>query len=64
MKTVNVTLNKHENGSVMKKLESCSTYKVSVRCALVKAPWSDWGQEQTAHTDLNGKTQSEPGSGI
>lgn len=40
----------------MKKMESCSTYRVSVRCALVKAPWSNWSQEKTVQTELNGKT--------
>ncbi|KAG7239712.1 hypothetical protein INR49_028648 [Caranx melampygus] len=52
-RVVNRTLNTCESGRVMEKLESCTTYKVSVRCALVGAPWSDWSQEETAQTDIN-----------
>ncbi|GLD49584.1 interleukin-31 receptor subunit alpha-like protein [Lates japonicus] len=34
-------------------VESCSTYKITVRCALNNAPWSDWSQEKTVLTKLN-----------
>ncbi|CAJ1078248.1 interleukin-31 receptor subunit alpha-like [Xyrichtys novacula] len=34
-------------------LESCSVYEVTVRCALVGAPWSNWSLEKTALTRWN-----------
>ncbi|XP_074471621.1 interleukin-6 receptor subunit beta-like isoform X1 [Sebastes fasciatus] len=35
------------------KFESCSNYSFSVRCALIKAPWSDWSHKTTVLTQLN-----------
>ncbi|XP_056261264.1 interleukin-6 receptor subunit beta-like [Seriola aureovittata] len=52
-KVVNKTLNSMYKVELIEKMESCCTYKVSVRCALVKAPWSDWSQEKTVLTKLN-----------
>ncbi|KAF1376788.1 hypothetical protein PFLUV_G00215080 [Perca fluviatilis] len=50
----NKNLTKHEHGKVtIEKVESCSNYTFSVRCALDKAPWSDWSQEKVLTTKLN-----------
>ncbi|XP_076011052.1 interleukin-6 receptor subunit beta-like isoform X2 [Genypterus blacodes] len=52
----NQVLNTSHQGSrkvMIDKLGSCMKYTVSARCALGKAPWSDWSQEQTVLTDLN-----------
>lgn len=38
---------------IIEKLEPCTNYKISVRCALDHAPWSDWSQEKTVLTKLN-----------
>ncbi|XP_070705998.1 interleukin-31 receptor subunit alpha-like [Pempheris klunzingeri] len=51
---LNKTLNPHEQGNVtIEKVESCSNYRFAVRCALDKAPWSDWSLEKTVLTRLN-----------
>uniref|UniRef100_A0A3Q3KDE1 Fibronectin type-III domain-containing protein n=1 Tax=Monopterus albus TaxID=43700 RepID=A0A3Q3KDE1_MONAL len=34
-------------------VESCTHYNILVRCALDKAPWSDWSRETTVLTKLN-----------
>uniref|UniRef100_A0A665WPU6 Fibronectin type-III domain-containing protein n=1 Tax=Echeneis naucrates TaxID=173247 RepID=A0A665WPU6_ECHNA len=52
-KVVNKTLRLNENGNITEQLESCTYYKVSARCALDKAPWSDWSQEKIVLTKLN-----------
>ncbi|XP_063758244.1 interleukin-31 receptor subunit alpha-like isoform X2 [Eleginops maclovinus] len=47
-------LEKQENGNMtIEQVESCSNYTVSVRCALLEAPWSDWSKEKTVLTKLN-----------
>ncbi|XP_029965355.1 interleukin-31 receptor subunit alpha-like [Salarias fasciatus] len=38
---------------IEEKLESCTEYRVSVRCGLGEAPWSDWSREKTVLTKLN-----------
>ncbi|XP_035851389.1 interleukin-6 receptor subunit beta-like isoform X2 [Sander lucioperca] len=51
---LNETLNGNEHGKVtIEKVESCSNYTFSVRCALDKAPWSDWSQKIVLTTKLN-----------
>ncbi|XP_034756466.1 interleukin-31 receptor subunit alpha-like [Etheostoma cragini] len=51
---LNKTLKEHENGWLtIEKVESCSNYTFSVRCALDKAPWSDWSQKIVWTTELN-----------
>lgn len=51
---INKTVEKHSSGTVtITKVESCSNYTFSVRCALPKAPWSDWSKEKTVLTKLN-----------
>lgn len=51
---LNKTLNPKDIGNIIiKKVESCTYYKISVRCALDQAPWSDWSQEKTVLTKLN-----------
>ncbi|XP_069371346.1 interleukin-6 receptor subunit beta isoform X2 [Paralichthys olivaceus] len=42
-----------ENGNVSKKLNICTKYNVSVRCALKSAPWSEWSPEKEVLTELN-----------
>ncbi|CAN9507897.1 unnamed protein product [Ophioblennius macclurei] len=51
----NKTLNAELNIKIRieENLESCTSYRLSVRCALVEAPWSDWSQEKTVLTQLN-----------
>ncbi|XP_008282578.1 interleukin-6 receptor subunit beta-like [Stegastes partitus] len=50
----NKTLNKGENGKIsIEKVESCIFYKISVRCALDQAPWSNWSEEKTVLSKLN-----------
>ncbi|XP_071323858.1 interleukin-31 receptor subunit alpha-like isoform X2 [Trachinotus anak] len=50
---VSTVLDNTVNGKVIEKMESCTNYRVSARCALDKAPWSDWSQEKTVLTKLN-----------
>nr|XP_020483610.1 interleukin-6 receptor subunit beta-like [Labrus bergylta] len=51
---IDTTLYGEERGNItVKNLESCSTYTFSVRCALDKAPWSDWSLEKRVLTKLN-----------
>ncbi|XP_034435635.1 interleukin-31 receptor subunit alpha-like [Hippoglossus hippoglossus] len=55
-KTPNVnksTLESGKDGKVSRKVDSCRNYKVSVRCALDRAPWSDWSPEKTVLTKFN-----------
>lgn len=57
---LNETLNGNEHGKVtIEKVESCSNYTFSVRCALDKAPWSDWSQKIVLTTKLNSKSNVE-----
>ncbi|KAM6991733.1 interleukin-6 receptor subunit beta-like [Tautogolabrus adspersus] len=52
--SIDTTLNCQERGNIIvENLESCSTYTFSVRCALEKAPWSDWSLEKRILTKLN-----------
>ncbi|KAK9531367.1 hypothetical protein VZT92_010796 [Zoarces viviparus] len=37
----------------IEKWDSCSNYTFSVRCALDKAPWSNWSKNKTVLTKLN-----------
>ncbi|XP_061843228.2 interleukin-6 receptor subunit beta-like [Nerophis lumbriciformis] len=51
---LNKTLAARAKGRIsFDKVESCTHYKVSVRCALDKAPWSEWGREETLLTQLH-----------
>ncbi|KAA8583052.1 hypothetical protein FQN60_015598, partial [Etheostoma spectabile] len=51
---LNKTLKEKEHGKVtIEKVESCSNYTFAVRCALDKAPWSDWSQKKVLTTKLN-----------
>lgn len=36
-------------------VEPCTNHTVSVRCALDKAPWSEWSRQETVLSSLNGK---------
>lgn len=36
-------------------VDSCSNYTFAVRCAVAGAIWSNWSQEKTVLTPLNGK---------
>ncbi|XP_054617660.1 interleukin-6 receptor subunit beta-like isoform X2 [Dunckerocampus dactyliophorus] len=52
---LNKTLEPRVKGKItIDKVESCTYYKVSVRCALDKAPWSDWSREKRLVTQLRG----------
>ncbi|KAM6906097.1 interleukin-6 receptor subunit beta-like [Lycodopsis pacificus] len=47
-------LSEKSNGEdTIEKWDSCSNYTFSVRCALDKAPWSDWSENRTVLTKLN-----------
>ncbi|XP_062267300.1 interleukin-31 receptor subunit alpha-like [Platichthys flesus] len=48
-----ITLKSREDGLVSRKVEPCRNYKVSVRCALESAPWSEWSLEKTVLTKFN-----------
>ncbi|XP_037100758.1 interleukin-6 receptor subunit beta-like isoform X2 [Syngnathus acus] len=51
---LNKTLEPGEKGNMtIENVKSCTYYKVSVRCAWDKAPWSEWSQEQTVLSQLN-----------
>ncbi|XP_041661422.1 interleukin-31 receptor subunit alpha-like [Cheilinus undulatus] len=51
---INKTLDCEEKGKIIiDKVESCTTYKFSVRCAIDEAPWSDWSLEKKVLTKLN-----------
>uniref|UniRef100_A0A8D2ZIV4 Fibronectin type-III domain-containing protein n=1 Tax=Scophthalmus maximus TaxID=52904 RepID=A0A8D2ZIV4_SCOMX len=41
------------SSSEIVKVESCTNYTVSVRCARANAPWSNWSQGRTVLTELN-----------
>ncbi|XP_038583795.1 interleukin-31 receptor subunit alpha-like [Micropterus salmoides] len=51
---INKTLTSDQRGSnvTIEKFESCSNYKFAARCALDKAPWSEW-TNKTILTKLN-----------
>ncbi|KAM4600638.1 interleukin-31 receptor subunit alpha-like isoform 2-T2 [Polymixia lowei] len=40
----------------IEEVESCTDYTVSARCALDKAPWSDWSQKKTVLSQLKKST--------
>lgn len=40
-------------------LDSCTYYKISGRCAIHTAPWSEWTQERTVLSKLNSKNCSK-----
>ncbi|XP_031717690.1 interleukin-31 receptor subunit alpha-like [Anarrhichthys ocellatus] len=49
-----INLSENSNGmDTIEKWDSCSNYTFSVRCALDKAPWSDWSENKTVLTKLN-----------
>ncbi len=48
-----------DEGNMTVKVESCSNYTFAVRCALDKAPWSDWSWQETVLTNLNSKINSQ-----
>ncbi|KAF0023746.1 hypothetical protein F2P81_024376 [Scophthalmus maximus] len=48
-----ILLNKTSNKIEIVKVESCTNYTVSVRCARANAPWSNWSQGRTVLTELN-----------
>ncbi|XP_060947787.1 interleukin-31 receptor subunit alpha-like [Limanda limanda] len=48
-----ITVKPGKNVLVYRKVEPCRCYKVSVRCALDGAPWSDWSLEKTVLTKFN-----------
>ncbi|XP_026173833.1 interleukin-31 receptor subunit alpha-like isoform X1 [Mastacembelus armatus] len=49
----NKTLSAKKNGKdIIEEVESCTTYKITVRCAIENAPWSDWSKEMTVLTKL------------
>uniref|UniRef100_A0A3Q3DN67 Fibronectin type-III domain-containing protein n=1 Tax=Hippocampus comes TaxID=109280 RepID=A0A3Q3DN67_HIPCM len=51
---LNKTLEAGEKGTLtIKNIDSCTYYKVSVRCAWDKAPWSNWSREETVLSQLN-----------
>ncbi|XP_077366720.1 interleukin-6 receptor subunit beta-like isoform X2 [Festucalex cinctus] len=51
---INKILEAGEKGTMtLKNVESCTYYKVSVRCAWEKAPWSEWSREETVLSQLN-----------
>ncbi|XP_077409324.1 interleukin-6 receptor subunit beta-like [Vanacampus margaritifer] len=51
---LNKTLETGENGNItIQNVESCTYYKVSVRCSWEKAPWSEWSREETVLSQLN-----------
>ncbi|KAK2856059.1 hypothetical protein Q5P01_004794 [Channa striata] len=45
--------NESIGSATIENVESCTNYKISVRCAIDKAPWSNWSQEQMVLTKLN-----------
>nr|XP_020459565.1 interleukin-6 receptor subunit beta-like [Monopterus albus] len=48
------TLDPSQKGEyTIQSVESCTHYNILVRCALDKAPWSDWSRETTVLTKLN-----------
>lgn len=51
--TLEILLNKTSNKIEIVKVESCTNYTVSVRCARANAPWSNWSQGRTVLTELN-----------
>lgn len=52
-RSLNKTISLGEKGKMtIDKVESCTKYHISVRCALEHAPWSDWSQEKTVLTKL------------
>ncbi|XP_061742862.1 interleukin-31 receptor subunit alpha-like isoform X2 [Nerophis ophidion] len=54
LEVLNKTLEARAKGRLsFDKVESCTHYKVSVRCALDKAPWSEWSREETLLTQLH-----------
>lgn len=55
-RSLNKTISLGEKGKMtIDKVESCTKYHISVRCALEHAPWSDWSQEKTVLTKLKSK---------
>uniref|UniRef100_UPI0037E87E8F interleukin-31 receptor subunit alpha-like n=1 Tax=Semicossyphus pulcher TaxID=241346 RepID=UPI0037E87E8F len=51
---IDKALNCEDKGEmIIDKVDSCSTYKFAVRCALAEAPWSDWSLEKKVLTKLN-----------
>ncbi|XP_028997493.1 interleukin-6 receptor subunit beta-like isoform X2 [Betta splendens] len=68
---LNKTLEPRQAGvQTLEDLDSCSNYSVRVRCALDRAPWSDWSREHTLETGLSKRhvrlrlwrTISDPGA--
>ncbi|CAG5928330.1 unnamed protein product [Menidia menidia] len=53
-KFVTETSKEYGNASI-KEVESCTNYSISVRCAFLEAPWSNWSPEKTVLTRLNKK---------
>lgn len=57
---INTTLEPRQEGmETIEKVDSCTSYKISVRCAIDTAPWSDWSQETMVLTKLNSKNSSK-----
>ncbi|XP_026196918.1 interleukin-31 receptor subunit alpha-like [Anabas testudineus] len=51
---INKTLEPRQDGKeIIENVDSCTKYKILVRCAIDKAPWSNWSREKTVLTKLN-----------